>query len=336
MFILAGGAVSTMAPLRLAGAALFPFPASVVPVGPPAGNATPPPMPSPVSPPSLIPSPSALASPPAPPPPAAIIRRVDNPQMRIAITFDACATNGQPNGFDRPVLRVLQREQVPATIFTSGRWVEFHPDAMALLTAEPLIEFANHSYDHPHMTRQSVGEIGAEIDRTEAALGRYGRRSVAFRPPFGDFDDRVLRVARDKQIPAVLWDVVSGDPSASATAEGMIRTVVRNTRAGSIVIFHINGRETQTASALPTIFRQLRARGFEFVHISTLLSSGVAAVNPELPVANLRGNAPKSPHESDVDGIMPPEQIDPVDLDARLDPPPPPPPESTPALPAKP
>jgi peptidoglycan-N-acetylglucosamine deacetylase len=225
--------------------------------------------------------------------------------MKIAITFDACATNGQANGFDRPVLRVLQREQVPATIFASGRWVESHPAAMTQLIAEPLIEFANHSYDHPHMSRLSVDEIGAEIDRTEAALARYGRQSVAFRPPFGDFDDRVLEVARDKQIPAVLWDVVSGDPSAAATAGGMTRTVVRNTRAGSIVIFHINGRETKTAAALPAIFRQLRARGFEFVHLSELLVSGTPATIPTEAVANLRGPSP-------ADGVMPLEDVGPT------------------------
>ncbi len=283
----------------MARAALFPIPARTTPSASPPG---PPPVPS-----------ASLA-----PPTPSIIRRVDNSEMKIAITFDACATNGQANGFDRPVLRVLQREQVPATIFTSGRWVESHPAAMTQLIAEPLIEFANHSFDHPHMSRLSVDDIGAEIDRTEAALAQYGRRSVAFRPPFGDFDDRVLAVARDKQIPAVLWDVVSGDPSAAATAEGITRTVVRKTRAGSIVIFHINARETKTAAALPAIFRQLRARGFEFVHLSDLLATATPAKIPADAVAKLPGPRPD-------DGIMPLEDMGPAlapPSDSGVEPPP--------------
>ncbi|MEO7668064.1 MAG: polysaccharide deacetylase family protein [Polyangia bacterium] len=217
----------------------------------------------------------------------AIIRRIDNPDMQVTFTFDACATKTQANGFDRAVLQVLQRDHVPATIFTSGRWVELHPEAMAELTAESLIEFANHSYDHPHMDRLNTQEIAAELDRTEAALGRYGRHSVAFRPPFGDFNQRVLDVAREKRLPAVLWDVVSGDPSAHATAEAMIRSVVRQTRPGSIIIFHINARETKTADALPAIFQQLRTRGFQFVHLSALLARGI----PGSPVA-ARTSAP--------------------------------------------
>jgi peptidoglycan/xylan/chitin deacetylase (PgdA/CDA1 family) len=243
------------------------------------------------------------------PPPAgasaalSIIRHVENDGMRIAITFDACATKTHGYGFDRPVFRILQREQVPATLFVSGRWVEFHPQVMKELVAEPLIEFANHSYDHPHMNRLNADQIASELDRTEAALGRYGTHSVAFRPPFGDFSAQVLEIARGRQLPAVLWDVVSGDPSARATVESIRHAVLGQTRAGSIVIFHINGRGAKTASALPAIFRELRARGFEFVHISTLLRGSDIEKTPLL-----------LPAPEDDESIMPLSPSLPADL----------------------
>jgi peptidoglycan/xylan/chitin deacetylase (PgdA/CDA1 family) len=221
-----------------------------------------------------------------------IIRRVDNPDMQIAITFDACATKRQGYGFDRRIYEVLLREQIPATLFVSGRWVEFHPDAMAELVVNPLIEFANHSYDHPHMTRLSSAAIAEEIDRTEMALGRHGVRSVAFRPPFGDFSNRVLEIARDKQLPPVLWDVVSGDPSRATTVAGMIRSVVHHTRAGSIVIFHINGRGTKTAFALPSILRQLREQGFQFVQVSTLLEKPTLPIGQQAAGPSVRRSRP--------------------------------------------
>lgn len=216
----------------------------------------------------------------APPP---IIRRVENDDNRVAITFDACAIKTQGYGFDRPVYEVIRRERIPATIFVSGRWAEFHPDAMQELANDPLIEFANHSYDHPHMTKLTEAEVADQLDRTERALNRHGVRSVAFRPPFGEFSDLVLDVANRKQLPPVLWDVVSGDPSLAATAEAMIRTVVHQTRTGSIIIFHINGRETKTASALPPILKQLRERGFRFVHVSTLIAIAESQKAAPLP-----------------------------------------------------
>lgn len=201
-----------------------------------------------------------------------VIHRVHPSTKQIAFTFDACATRAQANGFDRRIFQLLKQQQVPATIFLSGRWVKSHPKAMQALANEPLIEFANHSYNHLHMERLKRHEIAAEIDRTESALLAYDRQSVAFRPPFGTYNQLVLEVANERQLPVVLWDVVSGDPSRQMTAQTMIQSVVRNTRAGSILIFHINGRAFQTAAALPAIFQQLHDRGFQFVHLSALLA----------------------------------------------------------------
>jgi peptidoglycan/xylan/chitin deacetylase (PgdA/CDA1 family) len=196
---------------------------------------------------------------------------VETKDREVAITFDACATRAQSNGFDKAVLGVLQREGVPATVFVSGRWVETHPTAMIELTEDALIEFGNHSYDHPHMSRLPAGRIAEELDRTEEALERYGKRSVAFRPPFGDWNDLVMQVVAEHHLPFVTWDVVSGDPSAKTTTAAMVHAVVTKARAGSIIIFHINGRGWKTAEALPTILHGLRTRGFRFVRLSQLM-----------------------------------------------------------------
>jgi peptidoglycan/xylan/chitin deacetylase (PgdA/CDA1 family) len=175
------------------------------------------------------------------------IHRIETREPAVAITFDACATRTHGYGFGRDIYDVLKAEKVPATIFVSGRWVEFHPDEMKELAADPLVTFGDHSYDHPHMPKLSAARMGEEVDRTEAALARYGKKSVT-------------------------WDVVSGDPSKKTTAKGMIRNVVGHARAGSIVIFHINGRGLKTADALPEILRKLREQGLRFVSLADLLA----------------------------------------------------------------
>ena len=201
------------------------------------------------------------------------ISRVHTREPSVAITFDACATMKGDYGFDQEVFEILKRERVPATIFVSGRWVDTHAEAMAELAADPLIEFGDHSYDHPHMTKLTVARAGDEIDRTEAALSRYGRHSVAFRPPFGDWNRRVIEIVRGKNLPTVTWDVVSGDPSHKTTTDGMIRAVLAAARPGSIIVFHINGRGWKTHEALPAILSGLRERGFQFVSLSELMGA---------------------------------------------------------------
>ena len=212
------------------------------------------------------------------------IRRVETSQFEVALTFDACATNKGWYGFDRDVFEILKREQVPATIFVSGVWVETHPEAMASLTGDPLIEFGDHSYDHPHMTKLAASRIGEEIDETEAALSRYGRRSVAFRPPFGEWNRHVIEEVRDHQLQTVTWDVVSGDPSLHATTASIVRAVLTQARPGSIVVFHINGRGWKTHEALPEVLAGLRQRGFKFVPLSELLRGEGPAPVPMSPV----------------------------------------------------
>ncbi|HEY6475121.1 MAG TPA: polysaccharide deacetylase family protein [Polyangia bacterium] len=202
------------------------------------------------------------------------ISRVETHEPAVAITFDACATMKGQYGFDQDVFDILKREQVPATIFVSGRWVDTHAEAMTALTGDPLIEFGDHSYDHPHMTKLTAARVGEEIDQTEAALSRYGRHAVAFRPPFGDWNRRVIEIVGRRNLPTVTWDVVSGDPSAKTTTEGMIRAVLGGARPGSIIIFHINGRGWKTHEALPAILSGLRQRGFHLVPLSALMRAG--------------------------------------------------------------
>jgi peptidoglycan/xylan/chitin deacetylase (PgdA/CDA1 family) len=236
-------------------------------------------------------------------PQRAPIRRVETVEPAVAVTFDACATRTHGYGFDRAVYEILKQSGVPATIFVSGRWVEFHAPEMAELARDPLITFGDHSYDHPHMSRLPAARVGEEIDRTETALARYGKKSVAFRPPFGDWSRRVIDVVNERGLPTVTWDVVSGDPSARTTKAGMIRNVVGHARAGSIVIFHINGRGRKTAEALPEILRALRAQGLRFVSLADLLalSSARVAASPlsaSLPKPSLPRPSPAPSEET--------------------------------------
>ncbi len=208
------------------------------------------------------------------------IRRVETQQPQVVLTFDACATKKGWYGFDRDVFEILKREQVPATIFVSGLWVETHPEAMADLTGDPLIEFGDHSYDHPHMTTLSAARVDEEIDATEAALSRYGRHAVAFRPPFGEWNRKLVELARQRQLPLVTWDVVSGDPGTHATSAAIVHAVLGQARAGSIIVFHINGRGWKTHEALPEVLAGLRLRGFKFVSLSELLREDAGRVVP--------------------------------------------------------
>jgi peptidoglycan/xylan/chitin deacetylase (PgdA/CDA1 family) len=57
----------------------------------------------------------------------------------------------------------------------------------------------------------------------------------------------------------------------------MLDGVLRDVRAGSIVLFHANGRGWHTAEALRILVPELRTRGFELVTVAELLNTRVRA-----------------------------------------------------------
>ena len=59
----------------------------------------------------------------------------------IALTFDAC---GSPKGkgIDMELIRFLEQEKIPATLFINARWIDANPELFLKLAANPLFTIA--------------------------------------------------------------------------------------------------------------------------------------------------------------------------------------------------
>ena len=73
---------------------------------------------------------------------------------------------------------------------------------------------------------------------------------------------------------AIQFDVASGD-AFGHSVPAIVSHVLASVRNGSIVVMHITDGDTAplTARALPPVVEALRARGYELVRVSTLLSA---------------------------------------------------------------
>jgi peptidoglycan/xylan/chitin deacetylase (PgdA/CDA1 family) len=197
----------------------------------------------------------------------------------VALTFDLCPTHA-PVELDERIVDALVAAHAPATFFVSGRWARARPDAVRQLAAEPLFEIANHTYHHPHLLRSSDDDVRSELTITEAALRELtGRSPRWFRPPFGEVDARIGRIAAEVGLGTIEFDVASGDPSPGLTAARLVQSVLERTHAGSIVVMHANHRRFPTAEALPAIIAGLRRRALRLVTVSELVD-GSAEVEP--------------------------------------------------------
>ena len=192
-------------------------------------------------------------------------------QNEVALSFDACPASGK-NQFSEAIAKILIETRTPATIFLSGRWVEQDTAATKLLSSDSLIELGNHSFSHPHMLHLSEDGMRKELDRTQNIIAKLtGKTPFLFRAPFGEYNDTLVNLAMKSGLATVQFDVESGDPDTTFTAQRLIKWVTQKTRNGSIVIMHINNRGWHTAQALPTIIQFLREKGYRLVKVSDLM-----------------------------------------------------------------
>ncbi len=201
-----------------------------------------------------------------------IIEHGPRDSRKIALTFDACPT-GKPDEYDGKVVDILLREQVPATLFMSGRWVEKNPEKTKFLASQAQFEIAAHSYYHPHMMEKPDDRDVRELKRTQAVIRKVtGRTPRYFRPPFGEADERIVRLAASAGLVTVQFDIASGDPDPDLSPQRIARVVLRDAKGGSIIVFHMNKNGVHTAEVLPQIIEGLRKKGFKLVTVGELLN----------------------------------------------------------------
>ncbi len=192
----------------------------------------------------------------------------------IALTFD----DGPHGEKTEELLSVLREAHVPATFFVVGKMADRYPQIVREI-AQDGHELANHTYSHPNMSRLSDEAVINELEQTRQVIRRLsGQEAYLFRPPGGDFSRRMVRLTSKAGYRMVLWTVLAKDVEG-ATPVVMHRRIVKGASDGGIVLLH-SGMKT-TLQMLPAMIAQLRAQGYSFVTVSTLL--GLPGPHPATP-----------------------------------------------------
>ena len=105
-----------------------------------------------------------------------------------------------------------------ATFFVVGSWAEKYPESVKALH-DAGHEVMTHSDDHAHFAQLTAEQITANLnagcDKIEAVTGV---RPTLFRCPYGEYNDTVIRTARDMDIQVIQWDVDSLATASSCCA----------------------------------------------------------------------------------------------------------------------
>lgn len=180
----------------------------------------------------------------------------------VALTFD----DGPNPRFTPQILDILYEHQVPATFFLVGQQMEGQGWLVRKIAASGH-EIGNHTDSHPDLTTLEGTQILEEIQKTQEALGEIlpDYTMNFLRPPYGRQNETVCQ---SSPLPLILWNVDSGDWE-DPQAEAIYAAVMENIQDGDIVVFHDDNPET--VKALKQILPALKARGYQFATVSTLL-----------------------------------------------------------------
>ncbi len=192
------------------------------------------------------------------------IYSVDTEEKKIAISFDAAWGDQYTEG----ILDILDKNGVKTTFFLVGFWVDRYPDMVEEIHKRGH-EIGNHSSSHPHMSNLSREQIIAELsDTSDKIYNITGKKDILFRPPFGDYNNSLIKTNSELEYYTIQWDVDSLDWKELGVAP-VVDRVTRNVENGSIVLFHNNAK--YVLEYLPLVIEKLHKEGYEIVPISELI-----------------------------------------------------------------
>ncbi len=186
---------------------------------------------------------------------------------RVALTFDA-HYDSQP--VDK-LLALLAERGLHATFFITGAYARATPESVKKIAAAGH-EIGNHSDTHRAFTKLSDSACIAELERAEQSILPLAGAAYRpyWRPPLGDRNLRVLRLALRHGFLPVYWTVDTLDWQENATPESVMeRLTARGLVGGSIVLQHVGS--AASVGCLPREIEQVRARELVPGSLSELL-----------------------------------------------------------------
>ncbi|HWG96223.1 MAG TPA: polysaccharide deacetylase family protein [Nitrospira sp.] len=191
----------------------------------------------------------------------------------VALTFDLCPVR-KGSGYDQPLMDYLITHRIPATFFMSGKWMAKHEADVDRLLGLGFFEVGTHGEVHAHLPMHDADEQRTEILGPVKLLRKhYAHEATLFRPPYGEYNDVTVAVVNMLGLRFIQWNIESGDPDPTLSAEQILSGVAARAKPGSIIVFHANGKGKQTRQVIePLTSNILPRKGLQPMTVSELLN----------------------------------------------------------------
>ncbi|MGN1270179.1 MAG: polysaccharide deacetylase family protein [Clostridia bacterium] len=211
------------------------------------------------------------------------ISNLTNGKEKIAyLTFD-----DGPNILVTPkILDILKEEDIKATFFVIGKYVEEHPEIVKRAYEEGHY-IANHGYDHNNATLyKSKESFINEIKKTEIAIGKAigidNYCSYVFRFPNGYMSkpnkakkQEAAKLLSKMNYSYIDWNCLNNDSIKKYTKEQLLNNLKKSSKNKNtlVVLMHDTKDVSDSSTVLKDSIAYLKSKGYKFENFYDLLEN---------------------------------------------------------------
>lgn len=177
----------------------------------------------------------------------------DRETKTVYITFD----DGPTPIVTRFVLEQLAIYNFKATFFLIGECAQKYPLLRKSLENGDH-SLGNHTFNHLNSWKKSASSYIKNVDKAAGLI-----ESKLFRPPYGRIKRSVAIRLRKLGYKIILWDVLSGDFDQNRNPENCLKSLIKHTKNGSIIVFHDSEKAFPILKKiLPEYLKWLKLQGY--------------------------------------------------------------------------
>jgi peptidoglycan-N-acetylglucosamine deacetylase len=188
---------------------------------------------------------------------------------KLSLTFDISW------GDEKPILILdeLKAANIKnATFFLSASWAERHPDIVKRIQ-EDGHEIGTMGYNYKDYTELESNKIRQDLAQSKKVFDALGVKHIELlRPPSGQFNLEVLKIADSLGYTVVHWSVNSQD-WINPGVDKIVQNVTENMNGGDIILLHASDSVQQTQKAIPLIAEEMKDQRMKNITVSELISN---------------------------------------------------------------
>ena len=189
---------------------------------------------------------------------------IGNPDKPIIyLSFDL----GYEAGYTSQILDVLKENNVQASFFITAHYLNTQEELVRRMIKEGHI-VGNHTVNHKDLVKLSDEEIKREItDLSNSIYDKFGYEVTFFRPPKGEYSERIIKIASELNYTTVLWSSAydDWDENKQGREEYGKSKILDNLHNGCILLLH--GTSKDNANILDSVIKETINKGYEFKNL---------------------------------------------------------------------